>query len=236
MTARLHRFQECDKFSKYKGGTMLGPNAPSFNPKRPKMLINKAIEIEHAEKACDKAFREGITDLSHFETMINNLKRQLDEMFASEEEEEEGSNSLSGENASSEKEVGMKAFTCDLRKQFKGLDDVYVWHALCGAWGGVRPGSTNLNSKVIPATVSHGLDGTMEDLAVVKLVQGGIGLVHPDQAGDFYESMHSYLAEVGITGVKVDVIHVSFNPLCVHYNIILSEYVNTYARTNNSSA
>eukprot|EP00268_Persea_americana_P038229 TRINITY_DN37837_c0_g1_i1.p1 TRINITY_DN37837_c0_g1~~TRINITY_DN37837_c0_g1_i1.p1 ORF type:complete len:862 (+),score=187.74 TRINITY_DN37837_c0_g1_i1:509-3094(+) len=204
MTARLHRFQECDKFSKYKGGTMLAPNAPSFNPKRPKMLINKAIEIEHAEKACDKAFREGITDLSHFETMINNLKRQLDEMFAS---EEEGSNSLSGENVSSEKEVGMKAFTCDLRKQFKGLDDIYVWHALCGAWGGVRPGSTHLNSKVIPATVSPGLDGTMEDLAVVKIIEGGIGLVHPDQAGDFYESMHSYLAEVGITGVKVDVIH-----------------------------
>jgi stachyose synthetase len=48
----------------------------------------------------------------------------------------------------------------------------------------------------------------MADLAVVKIVEGGIGLVHPDQAGDFYDSMHSYLADAGITGVKVDVIHV----------------------------
>ncbi|KAJ6334369.1 hypothetical protein OIU78_011292 [Salix suchowensis] len=101
----------------------------------------------------------------------------------------------------------MKAFTGDLRTKFKGLDDIYVWHALCGAWGGVRPGSTNLNSKIISCKLSPGLDGTMTDLAVVKIVEGGIGLVHPDQAGDFYDSMHSYLANAGITGVKVDVIH-----------------------------
>jgi stachyose synthetase len=102
----------------------------------------------------------------------------------------------------------MKAFTRDLRTKFKGLDDIYVWHALCGAWGGVRPGATHLNSKIIPCKLSAGLDGTMNDLAVVKIIEGGIGLVQPDQAGDFYDSMHSYLASVGITGVKVDVIHV----------------------------
>uniref|UniRef100_A0A3Q7EHL5 galactinol--sucrose galactosyltransferase n=1 Tax=Solanum lycopersicum TaxID=4081 RepID=A0A3Q7EHL5_SOLLC len=102
---------------------------------------------------------------------------------------------------------GMKAFTMDLRTHFKGLDDIYVWHALCGAWGGVRPGTTHLNSKIIACELSQGLDGTMDDLAVIKIVEGGIGLVHPDQADDFYDSMHSYLSEVGITGVKVDVIH-----------------------------
>ncbi|KAJ8573683.1 hypothetical protein K7X08_010194 [Anisodus acutangulus] len=101
----------------------------------------------------------------------------------------------------------MKAFTRDLRKHFKGLDDIYVWHALCGAWGGVRPGTTHLNSKIIPCELSRGLGGTMDDLAVVKIVEGGIGLVHPDQTDDFYDSMHSYLSKVGITGVKVDVIH-----------------------------
>ena len=49
----------------------------------------------------------------------------------------------------------------------------------------------------------------MDDLAVDKIVEGGIGLVHPDEAADFYDSMHSYLSSAGITGVKVDVIHVS---------------------------
>lgn len=121
----------------------------------------------------------------------------------------------------------MKGFTKDLRTKFKGLDDIYVWHALCGAWGGVRPGKTHLNAKVIPCKLSPGLDGTMYDLAVVKVVEGGIGLVQPDQAEDFYDSMHSYLAKVGVTGVKVDVIHVSFlrnspfSLLVFHKNLIV---------------
>jgi len=50
----------------------------------------------------------------------------------------------------------------------------------------------------------------MEDLAVVKILEGSIGIVDPNQASDLYDSMHSYLAESGVTGVKIDVIHVSF--------------------------
>ncbi|OVA16759.1 Glycosyl hydrolases 36 [Macleaya cordata] len=206
MTARLYRFEECEKFRKYKGGTMLGLGAPSFDPKRPKMLIEKAIEVEHAEKALDKALKSGITDLSKFKSKVEDLKRELNEMFGG----EKGGSSVSvgcGSCCCKSEDVGLKAFTKDLRTKFKGLDDIYVWHALCGAWGGVRPGATHLNSKIIPVKVSPGLDGTMQDLAVVKIVEGGIGLVQPDQATDLYESMHSYLAKAGITGVKVDVIH-----------------------------
>lgn len=201
MTARLYRFQEGEKFRRYKEGTLLGANAPSFNPKRPKMLINKAIELEHAEKARDKAIKARDADLSAFETKIADLKRELDEMFGN---KQDSNKKLIGEKETC---VGMKAFTSDLRKKFKGLDDVYVWQALCGAWGGIRPGSTHLNSKVVPCIVSPGLEGTMDDLAVDKIVEAGIGLVNPDQAADFYDSMHSYLASAGITGVKVDVIH-----------------------------
>ncbi|KAJ4968736.1 hypothetical protein NE237_015437 [Protea cynaroides] len=208
MTARLYRFEESEKFRRYKGGTMLASNAPSFDPKRPKMLISKAIEIEHAEKARDKAIQSGIGDLSEFESKIKALKRELDEIFGREQvtgnvSVERGCGCCSCKAG----DYGMKAFTRDLRTKFKGLDDVYVWQALCGAWGGVRPGATHLNSNVIPVKVSPGLNGTMNDLAVVKIVEGGIGLVHPDQAVDFYESMHSYLSKVGLSGVKVDVIH-----------------------------
>ncbi|KAL3531548.1 hypothetical protein ACH5RR_010870 [Cinchona calisaya] len=204
MTARLHRLDECDKFRKYKGGSMLGPNPPRFDPKKPKMLISKAIEIEQAEKARDKAAQSGIADLSQVESQIHKLKKELDDMFGG---DELGDNSTCSKCTCKSENSGMKAFTRDLRANFKGLDDIYVWQALCGAWGGVRPGSTHLNSKVIPCKASPGLDGTMNDLAVVKIVEGGIGLVHPDQALDFYDSMHSYLSKVGITGVKVDVIH-----------------------------
>ncbi|CAA6653856.1 unnamed protein product [Spirodela intermedia] len=102
---------------------------------------------------------------------------------------------------------GLKGFVKDLRKRFPGVEDIYMWHALCGAWGGVKPGATHLEATVINATVSPGLEGTMEDLAVVKIVDGGVGLVRPELAAELYESMHSHLAESGITGVKVDVIH-----------------------------
>lgn len=206
MTARLHRLDECEKFRKYKGGSLLAPNAPSFDIEKPKMLINKAIELEHANKARDKAIQSGVTDLFGFDSKINRLKQELEEMFGG---EESGNSVNEGCRSCSCKadNYGMKAFTRDLRTRFKGLDDIWVWHALCGAWGGVRPGATHLNSKIHPCNVSPGLDGTMDDLAVIKIVEGGIGLVHPSQADDFYDSMHSYLAQAGITGVKIDVIH-----------------------------
>ncbi|XP_030549491.1 stachyose synthase-like [Rhodamnia argentea] len=207
MTARLHRLDECEKFRKYRAGTMLGPGAPSFDPKKPKMLIAKAIEVEHAEKDRDKAVQSGVKDLAELELKIEKLKRELDQLFGGEESGEDYGAGGCRKCAGKSENYGFKAFTTDLREKFKGLDDIYVWHALCGAWGGVRPGSTHLKSKVVPTKLSPGLDGTMTDLAVVKIVEGGIGLVDPSQAGDFYDSMHSYLASVGITGVKVDVIH-----------------------------
>ncbi|KAL2239069.1 stachyose synthase [Sesamum indicum] len=206
MTARLHRLDECEKFRKYKGGLMLGPDRPPFDPKKPKMLISKAIEIEVAEKSRDKAAQSGVTDLSQFDAQIEKLQKELDEMFGGGGEEKGSSKGCASCSCKSEN-FGMKAFTRDLRQNFKGLDDIYVWHALAGAWGGVRPGATHLKSKIQACKLSPGLDGTMTDLAVVKIIEGSIGLVDPDQADDFYDSMHSYLSKVGITGVKVDVIH-----------------------------
>ncbi|XP_031486903.1 stachyose synthase [Nymphaea colorata] len=204
MTARLYRFEECEKFRKYKKGTMLSNSPPAFDPAKPKMLIGKAIELEQAEKTCEKAIQAGVTELSGYLSKIKELRLQLHEMYAGKEQENEA---IAESDCCEPISRGMKAFTSDLRTAFKGLDDIYVWHALCGAWGGVRPGTTHLNSKITPVVVSPGLAGTMTDLAVEKIKEGGIGLVHPNQATDFYDSMHSYLASAGITGVKVDVIH-----------------------------
>ncbi|CAA6665509.1 unnamed protein product [Spirodela intermedia] len=93
---------------------------------------------------------------------------------------------------------GMGAFTRDLKATFKTVEDVYVWHALCGYWGGLRPGTKGLpESKVM----------TMEDLAVDKIVNNGVGMVPPEKAWEMYDGLHSHLASLGISGVKVDVIH-----------------------------
>lgn len=222
MTARLYKLEEGNKFRKYRGGSLLGPDALPFDPKRPKILISKAIELEHAEKDLNRAIKSGITDLSDFEAKIQKVKEELNEIFAGEKSGTASSSNGRGCGSCSceADSFGLKAFTRDLRTKFKGLDDIYVWHALCGAWGGVRPGSTHLNSKIVPCKLSPGLDGTMEDLAVVKIVEGEIGLVHPQQADDFYDSMHSYLAKVGITGVKVDVIHVIINFLLFFISVL----------------
>ena len=201
MTGRLHRLDEGDKFKKYESGLVLGPDSPPFNPKTIKELISKGIEHEHLERQREEAVLSKSSDLAEIESKIKKLVKEIDDLFGGEEN--------SGVPKSELKDYGLKAFTRDLRTKFKGLDDVYVWHALCGAWGGMRPGATHLDAKIIPCKLSPGLDGTMHDLAVVNIVKGSIGLVHPDHVTDFYDSMHSYLAESGVTGVKVDVIHVS---------------------------
>ncbi|CAM8976776.1 unnamed protein product [Rhodiola kirilowii] len=196
MTARIYKFEECKKFRKYQQGALLSPDCPPYDANKTKNRFSKAKELEEAERARDKAKKSGIQNLSEFESKYQKCRQELLKMLGQCQEEE---STCSGS-------FGLKALTKDLRQNFEGLDDIYVWHALCGAWGGIRPGTTHLNTNVVPCDVSEGLSQTMEDLAVVKIVEGGVGLVHPSQADKFYDSMHSYLASAGITGVKVDVI------------------------------
>ncbi|GFP99743.1 galactinol--sucrose galactosyltransferase [Phtheirospermum japonicum] len=111
----------------------------------------------------------------------------------------------------------MGAFVRDLKENFKSVDYVYVWHALCGYWGGLRPGISGLpEAKVIAPKLTPGLETTMEDLAVDKIVNNGVGLVPPEHADQLYEGLHSHLESVGIDGVKVDVIHL-LEMLCEEY-------------------
>ncbi|KAJ6420641.1 hypothetical protein OIU84_028066 [Salix udensis] len=101
--------------------------------------------------------------------------------------------------------------------QFSTVDYVYVWHALCGYWGGVRPDVSGLPpSQLVKPKLSPGLAMTMEDLAVDKIVSSGVGLVPPEMVDQMYEGIHSHLEKVGIDGVKVDVIHL-LEMLCEDY-------------------
>lgn len=115
-----------------------------------------------------------------------------------------------GPNNSANSCKGMGAFIKDLKEEFKSVDQVYVWHALCGYWGGLRPKVPGLpEASIVKPKLSPGLKITMEDLAVDKIVNTGIGLVPPETVDQMYEGLHSQLEKVGIDGVKVDVIHVS---------------------------
>ncbi|KAJ9152658.1 hypothetical protein P3X46_026204 [Hevea brasiliensis] len=112
---------------------------------------------------------------------------------------------------------GMGAFIKDLKDEFNTVDYVYVWHALCGYWGGLRPNVPGLPETVVEKPkLSPGLKLTMEDLAVDKIVNTGVGLVRPEKVDDMYEGLHSHLKKVGIDGVKVDVIHL-LEMVCENY-------------------
>ncbi|KAB5548386.1 hypothetical protein DKX38_011792 [Salix brachista] len=115
------------------------------------------------------------------------------------------------------KEKGMGAFIKDLKEEFTSVDSVYVWHAFCGYWGGLRPNVPGLPpAQVVKPVLSPGLEMTMKDLAVDKILSTGVGLVPPEIVDQMYEGLHSHLEKVGIDGVKVDVIHL-LEMVCENY-------------------
>ncbi|KAF8751015.1 hypothetical protein HU200_012312 [Digitaria exilis] len=88
------------------------------------------------------------------------------------------------------------------------LKYVYVWHAITGYWGGVRPGGVGLEhyeSKMQHPVSSPGVQKNEPCDALNSITTNGLGLVNPDKVFSFYNELHSYLASAGVDGVKVDV-------------------------------
>ncbi|KAG6405214.1 hypothetical protein SASPL_132800 [Salvia splendens] len=85
---------------------------------------------------------------------------------------------------------------------------VYVWHALAGYWGGVKPEAAAMEhyeSKMIFPVSSPGVESNEPCDAFNSIAKTGLGLVNPDRVFSFYNELHSYLASARIDGVKVDV-------------------------------
>ncbi|KAL6974137.1 putative galactinol--sucrose galactosyltransferase 6 [Sarracenia purpurea var. burkii] len=92
-------------------------------------------------------------------------------------------------------------------KEKYGLKYVYVWHAIVGYWGGVRPGegeTENYESTMKYPVVSKGVVENEPIWKTDALAVQGLGLVNPKKVYRFYNELHSYLAAAGIDGVKVD--------------------------------
>ncbi|KAL7115385.1 hypothetical protein ACP275_04G181600 [Erythranthe tilingii] len=93
-------------------------------------------------------------------------------------------------------------------KENYGLKYVYMWHALVGYWGGLLTSSEPLkkyNPKLVYPIQSPGNIGNIRDIAMDIVEKYGVGIIDPEKIFDFYNDMHSYLADSGVDGVKVDV-------------------------------
>ncbi|XP_073034458.1 probable galactinol--sucrose galactosyltransferase 6 isoform X2 [Primulina eburnea] len=103
--------------------------------------------------------------------------------------------------------AGIKSIA-NIAKEKHGLKYVYVWHAITGYWGGVRPGVKEMEqygSAMQYPAVSKGVMANEPGWKTDVLALQGLGLVNPKNVYKFYNELHTYLASAGIDGVKVDV-------------------------------
>ncbi|XP_076935176.1 putative galactinol--sucrose galactosyltransferase 1 [Bidens hawaiensis] len=100
--------------------------------------------------------------------------------------------------------LGLRHVVTDI-KDHHNVKYVYVWHALTGYWGGVRPGTGQYDSKLSFPVSSPGIDSNENCDAFIAIAKNGLGLVDPEKVFNFYNELHSYLASAGVDGVKVDV-------------------------------
>ncbi|GMH27306.1 hypothetical protein Nepgr_029149 [Nepenthes gracilis] len=103
--------------------------------------------------------------------------------------------------------VGIRSIV-DICKEKYGLKYVYVWHAMIGYWGGVRPGVGEMEKYRSSVKYPAVLKAVVENDPVFRddsMVVQGVGLVDPRSVYKFYNDLHGYLAGSGIDGVKVDV-------------------------------
>lgn len=87
--------------------------------------------------------------------------------------------------------TGLKGLVTDIRKKFPYIENIGVWSTIVGYWNGFIP-----DSKV---------DKLFKTIDVPYEREGKtIRIPRPDQAEKFYQTYFSFLADCGITCVKID--------------------------------
>ncbi|KAI3524429.1 hypothetical protein L1887_03084 [Cichorium endivia] len=103
--------------------------------------------------------------------------------------------------------IGIKNIV-NIAKNTYGLKYVYVWHAIVGYWGGVSPEAGPMAEYGPVMKYPMVSKGILENDPIWKtdaLAIQGLGVMNPKKVFKFYDNLHSYLADAGVDGVKVDV-------------------------------
>lgn len=103
--------------------------------------------------------------------------------------------------------LGLRHIVTEVKEHHR-LKYVYVWHAITGYWGGVKPGVNEMEhyeSKMTFPISSPGVQSNEHCDCLQSITKNGLGLVNPEKVFNFYNELHSYLSSAGINGVKVDV-------------------------------
>ncbi|GLT37378.1 hypothetical protein SLA2020_116970 [Shorea laevis] len=145
-------------------------------------------QIENKTKESDCVVQEGAQFASRLTGIKENAKFQ--------------------KNGQNNEQVSGLKHVVDEAKHHHNVKFVYVWHALAGYWGGVKPAATGMehyDTALAYPVQSPGVLGNQPDIVMDSLAVHGLGLVHPKKVFNFYNELHAYLASCGVDGVKVDV-------------------------------
>lgn len=102
--------------------------------------------------------------------------------------------------------IGFHQIVTEIKDQFS-LKYVYVWHAIVGYWGGVMPGVAEMEQyepTIVNPIPSPGVESNGFCFVLRSIMKNRVCLVNPEKVYSFYNDLHSYLASVGVDGVKVD--------------------------------
>ena len=96
-------------------------------------------------------------------------------------------------------------YTVDAAKDY-GVEKFFVWHAICGYWGGLDPNAEAMGKYAPVLSRAVHTEGVRQ-LNPVRWEQERFefGIAAPEKFSVFYDDYHSYLKSQGVAGVKVDV-------------------------------
>ncbi|KAM3514007.1 hypothetical protein MY11210_002324 [Beauveria gryllotalpidicola] len=86
---------------------------------------------------------------------------------------------------------GLKSTVSKIRRTHRNIENIFVWHALLGYWGGISPRGAIARSY---KTTRVRREDTGTDMAVVA----------HDDISKFYDDFYAFLVQSGVDGVKTD--------------------------------